>query len=168
VSNDRYRKHLSGGMAIADAPTMTRDRRCQNCRHWNNDELATRHYKTRRFNDMQAEAARVLEQGGMPKARITAALEAMPGIDAEINNVTLSEHNQRRIGQNYEYGDSLIREGMLGLCLVGKSPGDFCHAHYLCAGWDARVRPDGALEGNTDELPAEARERLGLDKAPTK
>ncbi len=157
------------------APTIERGRRCQNCLSFNNGPIAIRHYKQKRFADMQQEAKEVLQRDGMTKAQVQELLDAArnhePGTPAPFRIQRQSDVDPHsKLAENYTLGDDLIRRGQLGICLKNNTAGDFVHAHHLCGNdpaspfkcqWTEKFKPDGAEKH--DESAAEARKRLGLD-----
>ncbi len=153
---------------VIGAPTISRGRRCENCRHFNNGELAIQHYKTKRHAELNAIAAQVLEGKPVSAAargqRIGADDVHSPTVGgAAIQTRDFSDIDDRMkaLGLNYEMGDTLMREGALGLCLVHAAKGDFCHKDYFCGTrYDPKVKVEGSEKH--DETADEARDRLGI------
>lgn len=153
------------GGAVGGPAKIERGRRCQNCRHYNNGEMAVKHYKQRRFDEMQAAASKVL--AGEP---VSAALlgDRLGADDSQrtarrVRDLkTFDADAAAKLGLNYELGDTLLRTGQMGMCLISAAPSDFVHFAYLCEKWTEKFKPDDAEKH--DELGDEARERLGLDK----
>lgn len=159
----------------APAPVLERGRRCENCTNFNNGPLAIQHYKAKRMADLQRHAADIFERGapalpvGVTGKRLGDDDPHSPKIGGsrtqrEGDFSDLDAHMQA-LGLNYEYGDKLMREKLLGICMVGAAPGDFVHKDYLCGDqgpcrYVARVIVEDAHKH--DETAGEARERLGL------
>jgi hypothetical protein len=156
--------------------------------HFDNGEAALKRYKELRFRDMQSAAGKILAGESVSPAMLGRRLadDERPATKRQrlADTVLKASHAgqiptrdfgdlsdlMQRLGLNYELGDTLMRQGRLGLCLKGKRPqsmggpeGDFVEDRFLCDRWNARVRPDGAEI--PDELPGEARDRVfGEDK----
>lgn len=156
------------------AHTIGRSKRCQNCVHYENGEPARKRYKELRFRDLQRAAAAILD-GKQPPAGLTGvrladderprlrhkrAAEKVTDIKA-LPSMSAMDKMMRKMGLSYELGDNLMRAGRLGICLIGVPAGDFVEYRYLCDKWTGRFTPDDADEG--DELPEEAKDRLGYD-----
>jgi hypothetical protein len=151
----------SGPGVTKAAPTIERGRRCENCLHWSCGEDARAKYEDYRRRDFLDAAARTVAAEGNRK--ITKEIAARVGpVGAPKAIRRLGDHDSgAKLGLNMAYGDALILGNMLGICHIEAAPGDFVHAHYLCGRWTQKYRPDGAEK--PDELPEEARERLGLE-----
>lgn len=95
-------------------------------------------------------------------AKIVEAATLVGGKDVQTRDFSDLNAAMSALGVNYELGDTLMRQGVLGLCLVSAVRGDFVHKDYLC-GDRGPCRYDGKvkIEGH-DETAGEARERLGL------
>jgi hypothetical protein len=130
--------------------------------------MAISHYKACKMRDLNAAAGKVL--GG---EKVTPALLGQRLADEEktdgkpesmrpARDLSTMDGQMQALGLNYEFGDTLIRTGQLGICMINAAPGDFVHFAYLCEKWRERVRPDKAEK--PDELGDEARDRMGLDK----
>lgn len=145
----------SGDVATLSAPTIERSKRCENCLLWDRSDAAIAHYKQKRFADIQYVAKEVLANDGKTTRRAR---------DAQIARLGDDDSNMAQLGSNYEMGDSMIRQGMLGICTANNAEGDFVHAYYLCDKWQQRVKPDGD-DGFHDELPEDARKRVYGDDA---
>lgn len=156
------------------APTIDRGRRCQNCKHWDNGALAIQHYKVKRFAELQARALHIFSNGGPVPVGLTGQRLGDDDIHSPKvggkRSVNLGfedmDRYQRMLGLNYELGDTLMRNGQMGMCRVAASPGDFTQLGYLCGDqgpcrYEASVVVDGAEK--PDETAGEARSRLGLD-----
>lgn len=149
------------------APTIERGRRCENCRHFTNGEMAIQHYKIKRNEELNAQAKQIFERGGPVPVGLTGQrLGDMEhshkvGADATTRDFRGLDARMQALGINYEFGDTLMRNGQLGLCLISASPGDFVHKDYFCgAKYDPKVKVDDAHKH--DETAEEARDRLGL------
>ena len=144
-----------GGVAIASAPTIERSKRCENCLTWDNSNAAIRHYKDKRYADIERAAKAVLARDGKTtRARANAPIKRLSDDDPNMTN----------LGASYDMGDAMIREGKLGICLTNNTEGDFVHGYYLCEKYQQRYKPDGA-DGFSDELPGDARKRVYGDDA---
>ena len=150
-----YSGHMStptpGPFRIATAPTVSRGRRCQNCRTFDNGPAAIQLYKERRTADVQRRAEQVLEQAGT--AMSASARRQLTG---DFDQATMDA-----LGLNYELGDQYINAGVLGTCVRGTHTSTFIHAMFLCTQWTEKYRPDGSEQH--DELPAEARANRDMD-----
>jgi hypothetical protein len=150
------------------APTISRGRRCENCRHYNNGELAIQHYKIKRHAELDALVARVFEGGPVSAASRGMRLGAndihshhVGGADRQTRDFGDIDERMKALGLNYEMGDTLMRQSVLGLCLVSASGGDFVHKNYFCGTkYDPEVKVDDSK--TYDETGDEARDRLGL------
>jgi hypothetical protein len=130
--------------------------------------MAIQHYKACKMRDLNAAAAKVI--GG---EKVTPALLGQRLADEEhasgkpapirpVRDLSTMNAQMQALGLNYELGDTMMRTGQLGICLINAAPGDFVHFAYLCEKWKERVRPDESEK--PDELGDEARDRMGLDK----
>lgn len=144
-----------GNIVNFSAPTIERGKRCENCLLWDRSDAAIRHYKDKRFADIQHVAKKVLANDGKTTRRAR---------DAQIARLGDDDSNMTQLGSNYEMGDNMIRQGMLGICTADNAKGDFVHAYYLCEKYQERYKPDGD-DGFHDELPEDARKRVYGDDA---
>lgn len=159
------RRKRDRGVVTGGPATIERGRRCQNCRHYDSGELAVKHYKERRFGEMQTAAKKVLDGEGVSAALLGQRLgdsDAQKAARRVRDLSTLDSDAATKLGLNYELGDTLLRNGQMGICLIGAAPSDFVHFAYLCDQWSEKYKPDES--DKPDELGDEARERLGLDK----
>lgn len=141
------------------APTISRGRRCENCRHYNNGDLAIQHYKTRRHAELDAIAAKVLS-GGPVSAAVRG--QRIGGTDRQTRDFGDLDERMKALGLNYEMGDTMMRQGVMGMCLVAAAQGDFVHKDYFCGTkYDPKVKVEGSEQH--DETGDEARNRLGLE-----
>jgi hypothetical protein len=154
------------GERFAAAPTIDRGRRCENCRHFNNGTMAVQHYKAKRHAEITAKAKEIFERGGPLTGPLVGRLgdadpHSMPRRRAVSSDFGDIDSRMQALGLNYEFGDQLMREGKLGLCMIGATDADFVQSTYFCGNkYDPKVVVDGAAKH--DETPEEARERLGM------
>jgi hypothetical protein len=121
--------------------TIERTRGCWNCKHWNNGDLAKDYWLKCRQRDLAT---------GLVKANHNPDGENHPEV------VTL-----RRMVHTADKGVGL---GVFGICLAGKSPGDFVHNAYLCDHWSGAEGHSVATSGTKlDLLPEELKERIDGD-----
>ncbi len=107
---------------------------------------------------MDAVAARVLEGGPVSAASLG---QRVGGTDRQTRNFGDVDARMKALGLNYDLGDTLMREGALGLCLISAADGDFTHRDYFCGDrYDSKVKVDGSE--SHDETGDEARDRLGI------
>jgi hypothetical protein len=147
------------------APTITRGRRCENCVHYDNGELAIQHYKAKRFEELKARADKIISENPTPAAlrAVQLASASVGGKDRQTRNFDDLNHLMQALGVNYELGDTMMRQGLLGMCMVSAAPGDFVHKDYLCGDkGPSRYKSNIKIEGK-DETAGEARSRLGLE-----
>lgn len=118
------------GKVAPIAGTASRPFQCQSCRHWECGEGAVQHYVTRR----------------------NASLKKLPPLARLARQET---NSKLRPGETdrFKVFDQMLRSGQLGICLIGKSETDFCHASYGrqteqlpgCNHWEGR--PDAGGHG---------------------
>jgi len=152
--------------ATVSAPTISRGRRCENCRHFNNGPLAIQHYKAKRHQELDQQAQRIFA-AGPPKnlkrhpSRAAVNTVLTGGRNQAVNNLGDIQERLQALGLNYSKGDEFMRLGLMGICLVSAVDGDFVHKDGFCGTkYDARVKVDG--DDQADETGNEARDRLGI------
>lgn len=147
------------------APTISRGRRCENCIHFDNGVLAIQHYKAKRFAELTARAKKIIEASSDPRiAKLVNTLSTkVRGKDVQTRDFTDLDQAMQTLGVNYELGDTLMRQGVIGLCRISALPGDFIHKNAFCGTkYEAKVKVEGSE--TPDETGDEARARLGLEK----
>ena len=137
-SKNGQRSSADGEIAVDLGRTIERTRGCWNCKHWTNDDLAKNHWLKLRQQDLTT------------------------GLAVANNDPRGEEHPQvvniRRMVHTADRGIAL---GVFGICMAGKSPGDFCHNAYLCDHWSGKTGASVATEGAPlDLLPAELKDKL--------
>ena len=150
-------------LKVISAPTIERGRRCQSCTHWDNGERAIKLYKEKRYADLERAAASILTGAPTSAAVRGERLGAENVLRQKRTAASMSlnefEAYGKRMGLQYQIGDNMIRQKVLGICSINATPDDFVHRDYFCDRYKSTI----VIEGK-DELPEEAKDRLGYNK----
>lgn len=173
-------KTIKGG--AIPGRTVIRNRGCWSCTGWDNGELAKKHYSIIRLGIV----ARLRQRVDMLRRRMEESISKEPGFykelgkyveqgkteDEAINAIIsakiaqMSDQKYAEVANELASLDNQVNEGMWGICMKGKAPGDFCHAKYLCEGWNGRQGHSLATANEPlDKLPDELYDIMD-DKLP--
>ena len=158
-------------------PTIERGRGCYNCKHFENGEMARKHYDAKTAQDRQLaamtrkpspvrladtevsvidvakKAAEFCEQGHPSELAVEMAIAATGCKSPEVADaMRLAERSESHL---QEYTAAVAR-GKIGICLKGSTEGDFVVNAYLCGKWDGVDGSSLATAGHKlDKLPEE-------------
>lgn len=172
-----------GKVFHAPERVVERGRGCWNCKHFNNGEMAIQHYQTRtsaeraglanalipsmgRLGDddgsvqqAAADAGRLIQQGFTTKQAANIALAKQAKKNPAIQQVVAQARQQ---DARFHQFTRMIQQGAIGICMKGKSPGDFVDCRYLCDdGWSGVQGASVATEGHKlDKSSNEIRDEI--------
>ena len=166
---------------VAPERTVERGRGCWNCIHFNNDELARQHYRTKTAGERAvANAASLLpsfadddvshrqmaheaaELVGKHKIPVEEAVETVLAAKSRRDpRVAAALADARQQQARFHVFDRAVAVGGIGICIANKAPGDFVDCRYLCDHWTGRDGASVATAGKPlDKLPEEVREDI--------
>lgn len=172
-----------GKIFHAPERVVERGRGCWNCKHFDNSERARQHYQTKIGDEKAAMAATMLplmtrlgdDDGSIQQAASDAGRLIRQGYSSEqAANIALAKQanknptiaqivqQARQQDTRFQAFDLLMRQGGVGICLIGKPPGDFVDCRHLCDdGWSGVTGASVATEGHKlDKSSNEVREEI--------
>lgn len=118
--------------------SFARSSGCYNCKHWDNDEKARKHWQMCKQRDLNlAKSIELTDPRGASAPKVM------------------------QIRKNVSDANFAMNTGKFGICLRGKAGADFCQHNFLCDGWDGRDGASVAREGGKlDQLPGELKAKV--------
>ncbi len=172
-----------GKIFHAPERVVERGRGCWNCKHFDNQETARSHYQKRvteermglamhllpsmgRLGDddgslhqVAAEAGKLIRSGHSMENAMDIALAKAAPKNPHIKTIVAEAKAQ---DARFHKFNQLMSRGAIGVCMIGKSPGDFVDCRYLCNdGWSGVQGSSLATSGQPlDKSADEMREEV--------